>query len=100
MSGLNIIYTINEATAAALAYGFDKKFSEERNVLIFNLGGGAIDVSLSTIEEGIFEVKAIAGDMSLGGEDFTQRLVNHFMQEFKQKYGKGDFDLQHFTVSL
>merc|ERR1711939_1068278 len=79
---------INEPTAAAIAYGLDKQSAAERNVLIFDLGGGTFDVSLLTIEEGIFEVKATAGDTHLGGEDFDQRLMNHFVQEFKRKHKK------------
>ncbi|MBA0603697.1 heat shock 70 kDa protein [Gossypium raimondii] len=90
ISGLNILRIINEPTAAAIAYGLDKKASRsgEKNVLIFDLGGGTFDVSLLTIEEGIFEVKATAGDTHLGGEDFDNRLVNHFVQEFKRKHKK------------
>ncbi|RWW83016.1 hypothetical protein BHE74_00008495 [Ensete ventricosum] len=81
---------INEPTAAAIAYGLDKKATSvgEKNVLIFDLGGGTFDVSLLTIEEGIFEVKATAGDTHLGGEDFDNRIVNHFVQEFKRKHKK------------
>lgn len=88
IAGLNVLRIINEPTAAAIAYGLDKKVAGERNVLIFDLGGGTFDVSLLTIEEGIFEVKATAGDTHLGGEDFDNRLVNHFAQEFKRKYKK------------
>ncbi|KAI0341782.1 heat shock cognate 70 [Trametopsis cervina] len=88
ISGMNILRIINEPTAAAIAYGLDKKTVGERNVLIFDLGGGTFDVSLLTIEEGIFEVKATAGDTHLGGEDFDNRLVNHFVQEFKRKHKK------------
>jgi L1 cell adhesion molecule like protein len=91
IAGLNVLRIINEPTAAAIAYGLDKK-EGERNVLIFDLGGGTFDVSLLTIEEGIFEVKATAGDTHLGGEDFDNRLVDHFLQEFKRKY-KGDKDI-------
>lgn len=91
ISGLNVLRIINEPTAAAIAYGLDKKVTGERNVLIFDLGGGTFDVSLLTIEEGIFEVKATAGDTHLGGEDFDNRLVNHFVQEFKRKNKKGTF---------
>jgi len=80
IAGLNVLRIINEPTAAAIAYGLDKKAQGERNVLIFDLGGGTFDVSLLTIEEGIFEVKATAGDTHLGGEDFDNRLVNHFVQ--------------------
>ncbi|XP_027348777.1 heat shock cognate 70 kDa protein 2 isoform X4 [Abrus precatorius] len=90
ISGLNVMRIINEPTAAAIAYGLDKKASSsgEKNVLIFDLGGGTFDVSLLTIEEGIFEVKATAGDTHLGGEDFDNRMVNHFVQEFKRKNKK------------
>lgn len=88
ISGLNVMRIINEPTAAAIAYGLDKKGAGEKNVLIFDLGGGTFDVSLLTIEEGIFEVKATAGDTHLGGEDFDNRLVNHFTQEFKRKNKK------------
>merc|ERR1711878_144071 len=87
ISGLNVLRIINEPTAAAIAYGLDKK-GDEKNVLIFDLGGGTFDVSLLTIEEGIFEVKATAGDTHLGGEDFDNRLVQHFVQEFKRKHKK------------
>ena len=82
IAGLECMRIINEPTAAAIAYGLDKKNTTtgERNVLIFDLGGGTFDVSLLTIEEGIFEVKATAGDTHLGGEDFDNRLVNHFVQ--------------------
>ncbi|KAJ9070944.1 Hsp70 chaperone [Entomophthora muscae] len=88
IAGLNVLRIINEPTAAAIAYGLDKKTEGEKNVLIFDLGGGTFDVSLLTIEDGIFEVKATAGDTHLGGEDFDNRLVNHFMQEFKRKNKK------------
>jgi len=88
IAGLDVLRIINEPTAAAIAYGLDKKSEGEKNVLIFDLGGGTFDVSLLTIEEGIFEVKATAGDTHLGGEDFDNRLVNHFVQEFKRKNKK------------
>ena len=88
ISGLNILRIINEPTAAAIAYGLDKKTVGQQNVLIFDLGGGSFDVSLLTIDEGIFEVKAVAGDTHLGGEDFDNRLVDHFVQEFKRKNKK------------
>lgn len=91
IAGLNVLRIINEPTAAAIAYGLDKKTEGERNVLIFDLGGGTFDVSLLTIEEGIFEVKSTAGDTHLGGEDFDNRLVNHFVNEFKRKHKKVDF---------
>ncbi|KAK9895666.1 heat shock protein 70 [Cystobasidium minutum MCA 4210] len=89
IAGLQVLRIINEPTAAAIAYGLDKKGdSGEKNVLIFDLGGGTFDVSLLTIEEGIFEVKATAGDTHLGGEDFDNRLVTFFAQEFKRKNKK------------
>ncbi|KAL7253983.1 hypothetical protein ACSBR1_008350 [Camellia fascicularis] len=90
IASLNVMRIINEPTAAAIAYGLDKKAesSGEKNVLIFDLGCGTFDVSLLTIEEGIFEVKATAGDTHLGGEDFDNRMVNHFVQEFKRKHKK------------
>ena len=111
IAGINVLRIINEPTAAAIAYGLDKKgicicrFLKvwlctylivsifyvavgERNVLIFDLGGGTFDVSILTIEDGIFEVKSTAGDTHLGGEDFDNRMVNHFKEEFKRKYKK------------
>ncbi|PSK40582.1 heat shock protein SSA2 [Candidozyma pseudohaemuli] len=88
IAGLNVMRIINEPTAAAIAYGLDKKDEQEKNVLIFDLGGGTFDVSLLSIEDGIFEVKSTAGDTHLGGEDFDHRLVNHFVNEFKRKNKK------------
>jgi len=84
-----VLRIINEPTAAALAYGLDKNLKGEKNVLIFDLGGGTFDVSILTIDEGsLFEVRATAGDTHLGGEDFDNRLVSHFAEEFKRKYKK------------
>ncbi|KAJ8919782.1 hypothetical protein NQ315_006311 [Exocentrus adspersus] len=89
IAGLNVLRIINEPTAAALAYGLDKHLKGEKNVLIFDLGGGTFDVSILTIDEGsLFEVRATAGDTHLGGEDFDNRLVNHFVEEFKRKFKK------------
>ena len=88
IAGLNVKRIINEPTAAAIAYGLDKKGDGEMNILIFDLGGGTFDVSLLTIDDGIFEVKATAGDTHLGGEDFDNRLVQHFVNEFKRKNKK------------
>jgi len=85
IAGLNVLRIINEPTAAAIAYGLDKKKSGEQNVLIFDCGGGTFDVSILTIDENIFEVKATAGDTHLGGEDFDTKLVEYFMEEFKRK---------------
>ncbi|KAJ7659475.1 Hsp70 protein-domain-containing protein, partial [Mycena rosella] len=86
--GTNVLRITDEATAAALAYGLEKKVTGERNVFIF---GGTFDVGFLTIEECIFEVKATAGDTHLGGKDFDNRLVNHFAQQFKRKNKKGAF---------
>ena len=86
IAGLNVLRIINEPTAAAIAYGLDKKVGGERNVLIFDLGGGTFDVSVLTIEDGIFEVKSTSGDTHLGGEDFDNRLVDFLKGEFKRKY--------------
>merc|ERR1712004_179572 len=90
ISGLNVLRIINEPTAAAIAYGLDKKKGQgkESNVLIFDLGGGTFDVSILNIDAGIFEVKATAGDTHLGGEDFDNRLVDHFIKEFQRKHKK------------
>lgn len=87
IAGLNVLRIINEPTAAAIAYGLEKT-GQEQNILIFDLGGGTFDVSLLTIEDGVFEVKATAGDCHLGGEDFDNRMVDHFVQEFKRKTRK------------
>ena len=90
IAGLEVLRIINEPTAAAIAYGLEKKATStgEQNVLIFDLGGGTFDVSILAIEDGIFEVKATAGDTHLGGEDFDERLVNHFAGEFQRKHKK------------
>ncbi|KAL0265515.1 UNVERIFIED_CONTAM: hypothetical protein PYX00_010848 [Menopon gallinae] len=89
IAGLNVLRIINEPTAAALAYGLDKNLKGEKNVLIFDLGGGTFDVSILTIDEGsLFEVKSTAGDTHLGGEDFDNRLVTHFCNEFERKFKK------------
>jgi len=89
IAGLNVLRIINEPTAAAIAYGLEKgKGSREKNVLIFDLGGGTFDVSILSIEDGIFEVKATAGDTHLGGEDFDNRMVDHFVKEFLRKHKK------------
>ena len=85
ISGLNVLRIINEPTAAAIAYGLDNN-PTEKNILIFDLGGGTFDVSLLNIDDGIFEVKATAGDTHLGGEDFDNILLQHFITEFKRKH--------------
>ena len=86
IAGLNVLRIINEPTAAAIAYGLDSNKTGESNVLVFDLGGGTFDVSLLTIDDGIFEVKATSGDTHLGGEDFDSRLVKHFAAEFRRKH--------------
>jgi heat shock protein 1/8 len=88
IAGLNVLRIINEPTAAAIAYGLDKSTDKEQIVLIFDLGGGTFDVSVLAIEEGIFEVKSTNGNTHLGGEDFDQRLVQHFIKEFQRKHKK------------
>jgi len=87
ISGMNILRIINEPTAAAIAYGLDRQQSIEKNILIFDLGGGTFDVSLLAIEDGIFEVKATNGHTHLGGEDFDNKLVEFCMSDFKKKTG-------------
>ena len=88
LAGLNVLHIINEPTAATIAYGLDRMASSigKKNVLIFDLGGGTTDVSLITIEKGVFEVKAVAGDTHLGGEDFDNRMVKHFVNIFKRQH--------------
>jgi len=90
IAGLNVLRIINEPTAAAIAYGLDKKkqSNQEKNVLIFDLGGGTFDVSILSIDDGVFEVKSTAGDTHLGGEDFDNRMVEHFVKEFQRKHKK------------
>ena len=89
IAGLDVLRIINEPTAAAIAYGLDKRdMDEERNILVFDLGGGTFDVSLLTIDGGIFEVKATAGDTHLGGEDFDNNMVQHCLKDFKKRHRK------------
>jgi heat shock protein 1/8 len=87
ISGINVLRIINEPTAAAIAYGLDRQTEQEKNILIFDLGGGTFDVSLLAIEEGIFEVKATNGHTHLGGEDFDNKLVDFCLNDFKKKTG-------------
>jgi len=88
IAGLNVLRIINEPTAAAIAYGLDKKSYVERNILIFDCGGGTTDVSILNIDDNVFEVKATSGNSRLGGEDFDTRIMYHFAEEFKRKYKK------------
>lgn len=88
IAGINPLRIINEPTAAALAYGLDSSKKNEQNVLVFDLGGGTFDVTVLSIDEGVFEVKSTGGDSHLGGEDFDNRIVKHFVQEFKRKFKK------------
>eukprot|EP00825_Cyclidium_porcatum_P001209 TRINITY_DN1054_c0_g1_i7.p1 TRINITY_DN1054_c0_g1~~TRINITY_DN1054_c0_g1_i7.p1 ORF type:complete len:526 (+),score=124.72 TRINITY_DN1054_c0_g1_i7:541-2118(+) len=87
ISGLNVVRILNEPTAAAIAYGLDKK-SAEKNIMVFDLGGGTFDVSILTIDHGVFEVISTSGDTHLGGEDFDQRVMDHFIKLIKKKYNK------------
>lgn len=88
IAGLNVLRIVNEPTAAAIAYGLDKTCENEKHVLIFDLGGGTFDVSVLAMEDGVFEVKSTGGNTHLGGEDFDNRLVSHFLDEFKRKHKK------------
>ncbi|KAJ6798029.1 putative mediator of RNA polymerase II transcription subunit 37c [Iris pallida] len=101
IAGLNVMRIINEPTAAAIAYGLDKKATSvgEKNILIFDLGGGTFDVSLLTIEEDIFEVKVTAGDTHLGREDFDNRMVNHFVYEGERTRTRDNNLLGKFELS-
>merc|ERR1711975_41232 len=92
IAGLNVLRIINEPTAAAIAYGLDKK--AEQNILVYDLGGGTFDVSLLTIDNGVFEVVATNGDTHLGGEDFDQRVMQHFIKIFEKKHKKDMRSLQ------
>jgi len=86
ISGLEVLRIINEPTAAAIAYGLDKRSTKPKNILVFDLGGGTFDVSLLTIDEGVFEVIATNGDTHLGGQDFDARLINYFVDIVKRKH--------------
>jgi heat shock protein 5 len=86
IAGLEVLRIMNEPSAASIAYGMDSKKGEQ-NILVFDLGGGTFDVSLLTIDGGVFEVVSTAGDTHLGGEDFDQRLTEHFTKLFKKKHG-------------
>ena len=97
IAGLNVLRLISGSTAAAFAYGLNKKTGAKRNVLIFDLGGGTFDVSVLTIEDGMFEVKSTNGDTHLGGDDFDNRMVNYFVKEFKRQHKK---DLSQNKKSL
>ncbi|XP_077966554.1 heat shock 70 kDa protein 1-like [Styela clava] len=85
IAGLNVLQMINEPTAAAIAYGLDREKKDERHVLIFDLGGGTFDVTLITIKDRVFDVKATGGDTHLGGEDFDDRMIKHFVEEFNEQ---------------
>ncbi len=88
IAGLEVLRIINEPTAAALAYGFEKGHTQERNILICDIGGGTTDFTVLSLDDGVYEVKATKGDNHLGGEDFDNRLVNHFIEEFQRKFKK------------
>merc|ERR1740129_253065 len=89
ISGLDVMRIINEPTAAAIAYGLDKAKKEEETILVYDLGGGTFDVSILTIDNGVFEVLATNGDTHLGGEDFDQRLMQHCLEIFSKQHGAG-----------
>ena len=97
VAGLNVLHIINKPSAAAIAYGLDKKSEVERNVLIFDLGGGTFNVSVLSIEGGVFEVKSTNGNSHLGGEDFDNQMVQFFVKEFKKQHNK---DLSQSKKSL
>lgn len=99
IAGLNVLRIINEPTAAAIAYGLDKKV-KEKNILVYDLGGGTFDVTILTIDEGVFEVLATNGDTHLGGEDFDQRLMAYFLKLIKKKYNVDLSDNQRAIAKL
>lgn len=85
IAGLNVLRVVNEPTAAALAYGLDKVGDKERQIIVYDLGGGTFDVSILTVDQGVFEVQSTAGDTHLGGEDFDQRVVDYFVKSYNKK---------------
>ena len=97
-AGLNVLRITNEPTAAAIAYALDKKGSGERNILIYDMGGGTFDVTLLTTEDGIFEVKATAGDAHLGGQDFDNRIVDFCLKDFNRKNSGNDMTGNHRAI--
>ncbi|VDK41274.1 unnamed protein product [Taenia asiatica] len=99
LAGLNVLRLINEPTAAAIAYGMDKRFDRQRNVLIFDWGGGTFDVSILSIQNGKFEVRAVGGDTHLGGEDITARLVDHCVEAFKKEHERKDLTFSEKAIS-
>ncbi|EUB57021.1 Heat shock cognate protein [Echinococcus granulosus] len=99
IAGLNVLRIVNEPTAAAIAYGLDKRIDSQRNVLVFDLGGGTFDVSILCIKNGRFEVKSTDGDTHLGGEDFDSRMTDHFVEIFKQKHEGRDLTTSKKAIS-
>ncbi|VDK41051.1 unnamed protein product [Taenia asiatica] len=99
LAGLNVLRLINEPTAAAIAYGVDRRIERQRNVLIFDWGGGTFDVSIMSIENEKFEAKAVGGDTHLGGEDITSRLVDHFVEIFKEEHEGKDLTINRKAIS-
>jgi heat shock protein 5 len=87
IAGLNVLRIVNEPTAAAIAYGLDKTDESERQIIVYDLGGGTFDVSLLSIDKGVFEVLSTAGDTHLGGEDFDQRVINYLAKSYNKKHG-------------
>jgi len=86
IAGLNVLRVVNEPTAAALAYGLDKQSEAERQIIVYDLGGGTFDVSILSVDQGVFEVLATAGDTHLGGEDFDQRVMNYFVKKYNKEH--------------
>ena len=99
IAGLKVERVLNEPTAAAIAYGLDRGKQKEENVLVFDLGGGTFDVTLLTIDDGVFEVKATAGDTHLGGEDFDRRMMDHCLATFKRQNGGVDLSTDAKAVA-
>jgi L1 cell adhesion molecule like protein len=100
IAGLNVLRIINEPTAAAIAYGFDNKSSKEKHIAVYDFGGGTFDVTVLSVDEGVFEVKATSGDGHLGGEDIDNRLLKHFLEDFRRKHKKDISDNQRAVKRL
>jgi L1 cell adhesion molecule like protein len=100
IAGLNVLRLINEPTAAAIAYGLKAKISNDQNILVFDMGGGTFDVSILALDDELYQVKAVGGDTHLGGEDFNNKMLDHFLKEIAQKYGKDLSDDKHAISEL
>ena len=100
IAGLNVLRLISEPVAAAMAYGFDRQIPDERIILVFDLGGGTTNVSVVTVEEGIFEVKSTSGNVLIGGEDFGNRMVTYFIQEIQRQHNRDLSQNRHAIQKL